>query len=288
MSVCLFIKPVEELLTGLGLEWVITALDIILIFVIARIAVGVVYRVLQSISARQRKRLGENDHALRRTETAITLMTALVKYAVYFIAIALSIGELGLGSAMASMLAAAGIGTLAIGIGAQSLIGDITTGLFMLFEDQIAVGDYVILAGVEGIVKDVSLRTVTVEGFTGENHIIPNGQIKEVTNFSRTDYIAYFEMEVSREADADRALDIMMEEMQKVYQASDDPAKKPPERVGIAKLLGNTMTLRVTMRCSALNQWSMVRTARLACNRRFVEENIPAPTERTRIFKEDA
>lgn len=287
MKACLFIKPVEEVLTNLGLEWVIAVLDIIIIFIIARIAVGIVNRVLQSISARQKKRLGENDHALRRTETAITLISALAKYVFYFVAIALAIGELGLGSAMASMLAAAGIGTLAIGIGAQSLIGDVTTGLFMLFEDQIAVGDYVILAGVEGIVKDVSLRTVTVEGFTGERHIIPNGQIKEVTNFSRTDYVAYFEMDVSREADADRALDIMMEEMQRVYDASDDPAKQPPEKVGIARLMGNTMTLRVTMRCSAMSQWGMVRAARIACNRRFLEENIPAPTERTRIIKEN-
>ena len=48
-------------------------------------------------------------------------------------------------------------------------------------------------------------------GFNGEKHIIPNGQIKEVTNFSRSDYIAFFDMEVSRDADADRALDILME-----------------------------------------------------------------------------
>ena len=185
---------------------------------------------------------------------------------------------------MASMLAAAGIGTLAIGLGAQSIISDVAAGLFIIFEDQIAVGDYVILAGVEGYVDEVSLRTITIRGFNGERHIIPNGQIKEVTNFSRTDYIAFFDMEVSRDADADRALDIMMEEAERIYQTSDDPAKKPPERLGIAAMAGNSMTLRIIIHCSAVRQWATLRAVRYACNRRFHEEGITAPEVLNRIL----
>ena len=285
MNICLLIAPLDDFLTGLGLGWCITVINILLIFIIARICVSVTAKVLKGISARYKARLGDDALAFRRTETAITLATGLSKYIFYFIALALSIGELGLGSAMASMLAAAGIGTLAIGLGAQSIIGDMVAGLFMLFEDQIAVGDYVILAGIEGFVDDVSLRTVTVRGFNGERHIIPNGQIKEVTNFSRTDFKVFFDMDVSRDADADRALAIMMEEAQKLYEASDDPAKKPPELLGISALQGTSMTLRIIMHCSAVNQWSLVRAARIACNRRFFEENIAAPQTVNRIVQ---
>lgn len=286
MNACLFIKPLDEKLTELGLGWAITVIDILLIFLLARICVALTGKLLRSISARYKKRLGDDDHAFRRTETALTLINGLAKYVFYFIAIALAIGELGLGSAMASMLAAAGIGTLAIGLGAQSIISDVAAGLFIIFEDQIAVGDYVILAGVEGYVDDVSLRTITIRGFNGERHIIPNGQIKEVTNFSRTDYIAFFDMEVSRDADADRALDIMMEEAERIYQTSDDPAKKPPERLGIAAMAGNSMTLRIIIHCSAVRQWATLRAVRYACNRRFHEEGITAPEVLNRILKD--
>ncbi len=284
MNLCLLIKPLDEKLGELGLGWAVTVIDILLIFIIARICVALTGKLLRGISARYKKRLGDDDHAFRRTETALTLINGLAKYVFYFIAIALAIGELGLGSAMASMLAAAGIGTLAIGLGAQSIISDVAAGLFIIFEDQIAVGDYVILAGVEGFVDEVSLRTITIRGFNGEKHIIPNGQIKEVTNFSRTDYIAFFDMEVSRDADADRALDIMMEEAHRIYEASDDPARKPPERLGIAEMAGNSMTLRIVMHCSAVNQWATLRAARYACNRRFHEEGIPAPQLLNRIL----
>lgn len=286
MNACLFIKPLDEKLTELGLGWAITVIDILLIFLLARICVALTGKLLRSISARYKKRLGDDDHAFRRTETALTLINGLAKYVFYFIAIALAIGELGLGSAMASMLAAAGIGTLAIGLGAQSIISDVAAGLFIIFEDQIAVGDYVILAGVEGYVDEVSLRTITIRGFNGERHIIPNGQIKEVTNFSRTDYIAFFDMEVSRDADADRALDIMMEEAERIYQTSDDPAKKPPERLGIAAMAGNSMTLRIIIHCSAVRQWATLRAVRYACNRRFHEEGITAPEVLNRILKD--
>ena len=286
MNACLFIKPLDEKLTELGLGWAITVIDILLIFLLARICVALTGKLLRSISARYKKRLGDDDHAFRRTETALTLINGLAKYVFYFIAIALAIGELGLGSAMASMLAAAGIGTLAIGLGAQSIISDVAAGLFIIFEDQIAVGDYVILAGVEGYVDEVSLRTITIRGFNGERHIIPNGQIKEVTNFSRTDYIAFFDMEVSRDADADRALDIMMEEAERIYQTSDDPAKKPPERLGIAAMAGNSMTLRIIIHCSAVRQWATLRAVRYACNRRFQEEGITAPEVLNRILKD--
>lgn len=284
MNACLFIKPLDEKLTELGLGWAVAVIDILLIFLLARICVALTGKLLRSISARYKKRLGDDDHAFRRTETALTLINGLAKYVFYFIAIALAIGELGLGSAMASMLAAAGIGTLAIGLGAQSIISDVAAGLFIIFEDQIAVGDYVILAGVEGYVDEVSLRTITIRGFNGERHIIPNGQIKEVTNFSRTDYIAFFDMEVSRNTDADRALDIMMEEAERIYQTSDDPAKKPPERLGIAAMAGNSMTLRIIIHCSAVRQWATLRAVRYACNRRFHEEGITAPEVLNRIL----
>ena len=171
--VVLLIPALDALMDSLNLGWISTLINIVLAFVLARILTQLTGKVLQKTYKRRALRFAHDDTAARRIETGVTLCQGIAKYVFYFIAVAISIGELGLTSAMASMLAAAGIGTLAIGIGAQSLIGDITSGFFMLFEDELAVGDYVLVAGVEGIVEEVTLRTVTVRGFRGEKNIIP-------------------------------------------------------------------------------------------------------------------
>ena len=205
----LLIPALDALMDSLNLGWISTLINIVLAFVLARILTQLTGKVLQKTYKRRALRFAHDDTAARRIETGVTLCQGIAKYVFYFIAVAISIGELGLTSAMASMLAAAGIGTLAIGIGAQSLIGDITSGFFMLFEDELAVGDYVLIAGVEGIVEEVTLRTVTVRGFRGEKNIIPNGQIKAIVNYSRDDYLAVIELSVAPEADAERALEIL-------------------------------------------------------------------------------
>ena len=196
----LLIPALDALMDSLNLGWISTLINIVLAFVLARILTQLTGKVLQKTYKRRALRFAHDDTAARRIETGVTLCQGIAKYVFYFIAVAISIGELGLTSAMASMLAAAGIGTLAIGIGAQSLIGDITSGFFMLFEDELAVGDYVLIAGVEGIVEEVTLRTVTVRGFRGEKNIIPNGQIKAIVNYSRDDYLAVIELAVAPEA----------------------------------------------------------------------------------------
>lgn len=87
--------------------------------------------------------------------------------------------------------------------------------MFLLFEDQLSVGDYVSIGGVEGTVEEMTLRTVTLQGWRGEKTMIPNGQVKTVVNYSRRDYLAVVEMNIAQEADADRAMAIMHEELER-------------------------------------------------------------------------
>ena len=88
------------------------------------------------------------------------------------------------------MLAGAGIVGLAVGFGAQSLVKDVITGFFIVFEDQFAVGDQVQIGQSNGVVEEIGLRTTKVKSYTGELHIIPNGNILEVINYSIYNSIA--------------------------------------------------------------------------------------------------
>ena len=275
----LLIPALDALMDSLNLGWISTLINIVLAFVLARILTQLTGKVLQKTYKRRALRFAHDDTAARRIETGVTLCQGIAKYVFYFIAVAISIGELGLTSAMASMLAAAGIGTLTIGIGAQSLIGETTSGVFMLFEDELAVGDYVLVAGVEGIVEEVTLRTVTVRGFRGEKNIIPNGQIKAIVNYSRDDYLAVIELSVAPEADAERALEILYEEAVQVYETMKEQGAQPPERVGIMSVNDRGVVLRVTMKANAMQQWSIARETIRRARVRFREEGIPTPHE---------
>lgn len=259
------------------LEWLSSLVNILLVFLLAGVLTRLSSRLARRMAKGRLSRYSQDDTAARRLETGLSIFEGLAKYVFYFIAAAIAIGELGLTSTMTSMLAAAGIGSLALGIGAQSLIRDIAAGFFILFEGILSVGDYVLVAGVEGIVEDVNLRTVTVRGFRGEKNVIPNGAISTITNYSRDDYLAVIELAVAQEADADRALDILYEEALAVYEKMKDDGVQKPDRVGITQVAESGVTLRVTMKASAMQQWAISRETIRRARLRYREAGIRTP-----------
>ncbi len=284
MPVSLFIKQLDDLLAENGLAFVSTVLDIVITFALAWLIVALVQRAARSLVSRRAS--GLEEMKARRLTTAVTLITHAVKYVAYFIAIAIAVGELGYAGAMNSMLAAAGIGSLAVGIGAQSIIKDVTAGLTLLFEDQLAVGDYISAAGVTGTVEAITLRATTVRCYGGEVSVIPNGSITVLTNYSRTDSLAIVEFPIAYEADAERALALMREEAEAYHAELGDIAVEKPEVVGAVQLSGGEMVLRAVQRVKPLEHWAVQRelTRRIAA--RFVQEGIALPRTRVQMAGE--
>ena len=284
MPVSLFIKQLDDLLAENGLAFVSTVLDIVITFALAWLIVALVQRAARSLVSRRAS--GLEEMKARRLTTAVTLITHAVKYVAYFIAIAIAVGELGYAGAMNSMLAAAGIGSLAVGIGAQSIIKDVTAGLTLLFEDQLAVGDYISAAGVTGTVEAITLRATTVRCYGGEVSVIPNGSITVLTNYSRTDSLAIVEFPIAYEADAERAPALMREEAEAYHAQLGDIAVEKPEVVGAVQLSGGEMVLRVVQRVKPLEHWAVQRelTRRIAA--RFVQEGIALPRTRVQMAEE--
>ncbi|MDR3121500.1 MAG: mechanosensitive ion channel family protein [Clostridiales bacterium] len=119
---------------------------------------------------------------VRKIDTARTIVLGLYKYTVLVVTAFFILQTFHVN--LASVLTLAGIGGLAVGIGAQSLVKDILTGAFVWFEDQYAVGDTIRVANLTGTVEDFNLRTTKIRGENGELHIIPNSEIRIVTNFT--------------------------------------------------------------------------------------------------------
>src|SRR5690625_6943781 len=93
-----------------------------------------------------------------------------------------------------ALLAGAGIAGLAIGFGAQSLVKDVISGFFIIFEDQFSVGDYILINNLEGTVEEIGLRTTKVQSWTGEQHIIQNGDISMVIIYSIHNGLSFVEL----------------------------------------------------------------------------------------------
>jgi small conductance mechanosensitive channel len=165
----------------------------------------------------------------KKLDTAKTISLSLYKYAVAAVAALMLLQTFGIN--MASVLAVAGIGGLAIGIGAQSLVKDLLNGLLIWFEDQYAVGDAITVTGLSGVVEDFSLRATKIRGLNGDLHIVPNSEIHSVTNSSKGFKRVIIDVGLPQGGDPDEAIGILESELA-------DAKKAVPGMTGDARVLG--------------------------------------------------
>ncbi len=183
-------------------EQVIDAsIEILLILLVSWIAVRLGKKFIKKVFLiRMRSPL---SHSERRQRTISRLLQSVISYVVYFSAIIGILSSLNI--KVAGLLAGAGIVGLAIGFGAQSLVKDVITGFFIIFEDQFGVGDYIKINAAEGTVVEIGLRTTKINGGTGEQFIIPNGAIGEVVNYSVNNSKIFIDLQMSTDADFEKA-----------------------------------------------------------------------------------
>ncbi len=195
----------------------------------------------------------------RRAQTLRALLRSVLTYAIYFIAALMILETVGVRTG--SILASAGIVGLAVGFGAQNLVRDIITGFFIIFEDQFTVGDYVTTAGVMGVVEELGLRTTRIREWTGQLHIIPNGEITKVTNFNRGPMLAVVLMPVPYDEPLDQVMEVLRREAEQAR--GEDPAiLEVPVVQGVVEMNDAGVVIRVVARTAAGEQWRVERELR--------------------------
>ncbi|BBI36790.1 mechanosensitive ion channel family protein [Cohnella abietis] len=217
-------------------------LRVILIIVISRIALIAINKFINHVTNEKKsKRLKLRT---RRVQTMGKLLKNAASYIINFVAILLVLGEFHI--EIAPLLAGAGVIGLAIGFGAQSLVKDVITGFFIILEDQFAVGDVVQTGSFKGTVEMIGLRATRIRNWTGEIHIIPNGSINEITNFSVNPLLAVIDITISY----DNSIEELMLSIRNVLtRINDSNITGTPEVLGIQTLALNQMTIRITARC---------------------------------------
>ena len=199
------------------------------------------------------------NHSERRQKTILKLLQSVLSYLVYFSAIMAILSALNI--QIAGLLAGAGIAGLAIGFGAQSLVKDVITGFFIIFEDQFGVGDYIKLNTAEGTVIEIGLRTTKIKGITGEQFIIPNGLITDVINYSINNSKIMIDMQVALDANIEK-VEVIIQNYLNTMPELYEELVGAPKFLGVANTTATEATIRITVETLPLQQHGIARIIR--------------------------
>ncbi len=219
----------------------------------------------------------------RKVNTLRALVHSVLKYTVYFVT---GLTVLGQFVDTTSILATAGIGGLAIGFGAQSLVKDVISGFFILFEDQYAVGDFVTIGDTTGTVEEIGLRITKIRGFKGDLTIIPNGQVQKVVNYTRGNALAVVDISVPYETDINKAIKLIEDVAQKYAQENKNIVEQP-QVLGIMDMGDSQITIRAVARTLPLKHWEIERELKKRIKEAFDEEEIGVPYPRRVIIQSE-
>ena len=234
--------------------------------------------LISRMTARQIKKSEDMpEMQARRVQTMMTMTRSTLRYIVYGICALMILAQLGFGNAINNLLLSAGNGSLALGIGAQSLIKDVVTGFFMMFEKQFSVGDYVKLDDVEGTVTATAMRVTYLKNFAGQQIIIPNGSIGRVINYSRTDSLAKITVGTPYEADTRQVMEVLDQAVKAYAEEVKDILVEQPKIQGITDLADSSVNITVVCRTLPCRHWEVERGLRLAVKEALDEAGIGIP-----------
>ncbi|CDZ75450.2 mechanosensitive ion channel family protein [Peptoniphilus sp. ING2-D1G] len=214
-----------------------------------------------------------------RVLTVVKLIDKIVKVVIYFLAITISLDIVGINTS--SIIATVGLGSLALSFGAQSLVKDVINGFFLILEDQYSVGDSVVIEDKIGIVEELGIRTTTIRDFSGDLHIIPNGEIKIVTNKQRGQMRAKVDFSVDISEDPKRIIKLLKEKIAYLYD--DKRSVKEPSIWGVTKNSDDGYNITVVAYADPPNQYDIEYEIRQKVVELFIEEGINPPKFRTEV-----
>jgi len=245
------------------------------------------YRVVRLAARRIEVAVDDGDDSVttlreRRGQTIAQLLRSVGRVVILAIAVLLTFNvfiDIG------PILAGAGILGLAVSFGAQSLVKDVISGFFILFENQFAIGDVIEVAGKSGLVEKMTLRVVQLRDAEGIMHVVPNGEIKVVSNKTRGWSRAVVDVGVPYDENVDRAIEVLRDEAaqfstDKTWGAQLDG---PVEVLGVESLSDSAVVLRTTIRTQPGSQWNVAREFRRRIKNRFDQESLEIPFPQRRV-----
>lgn len=253
----------------------------------------IAYRIIKAMVRKFEKKVRTEEAVVpseleKRAKTLARIIQTCLIGVVAVIAIMMIIRELGLD--IGPILAGAGILGLAVGFGAQTLVKDVISGFFILMEDQYRVGDVVEVAGIGGLVEQMSLRVTILRDLEGKVHYIPNGSISTATNMTKEWSRAVLDIGVAYKEDPDVVMNVLREvgdEMKK------DPAYssvilEPLQILGVSDFADSAVVIKVMFKTLPLKQWDVGREFRRRVKKTFDAKGIEIPFPHVTLYMGEA
>jgi small conductance mechanosensitive channel len=278
---------------GLGtLDWLLSGPGRAVIAVLARVAaiLAVAVAAWEIVGGSLERRLqetGPDGQALVRSARTRTLMSVArnaLLVVVSVISVLMILAELGIN--ITPLLAGAGVVGLAVGFGAQKLVQDVITGVFILFQDLMVVGDVVKLGDRAGVVEGISIRTVRIRDLSGTVHTIPFSAIDTVSNLTRDFSFYVFDVGVAYREDVDQVMELLREVGEELRSDPDFAPMilEPLEVFGVDAFADSAVVIKARFKTVPLKQWSVGREFNRRMKHRFDAEGIEIPFPHLSVY----
>lgn len=259
-----------------------TVLKIIIVLSVMYVTVKLGNKIINKYVSKQKNFKISLDE--KKAKTIGAILKSVLKYGIYFFGIFTIITVISPKIGITG-LTFAGIGGVALGLGAQSIIKDMINGFFILFEDQFAVGDYINIDDKSGIVESIELRITKIRDFNGDLHIIPNGLITKITNHSKGNARIIIDTDIAYDENINRVMDILSELCER-FKNENSVIVEGPSVQGITNIKNDRVTIRIAARTKTMAQWDIEMKLRKEIWEILMRENIKIPYSSVKILKE--
>ncbi len=256
---------------------------IIAITLLASVGVG---EVIPGVITRTiNRRFGETDDEVKkRSNTLSGVLISTIQVFIFLIAIFMILSELDLD--IGPVLAGAGVIGIAIGFGAQSLVKDLLSGLFIIIENQYCVGDVVKIADVSGVVESMNLRRTVLRDLDGIVHIVPNGEIRVASNFTKEWSRVNLDISVAYGEDLDHVISVINRVGKEL---AEDPQWAPmiitaPQALRVNNLGDSGIDIKILGDTKPIQQWAVMGELRKRLKKAFDDEGIEIPWPHTKVY----
>jgi small-conductance mechanosensitive channel len=255
---------------GIGAR-LVSALATVTVAVIVAVTI---WEFTQAVLERQVGRVGDGQYRSLRLLTLLPLLRSTLLVAILTVVGLTALSQIGVN--IAPLLAGAGIAGIAIGFGAQHLVQDVITGIFVLFENAIQIGDGVTVAGLSGSVEQLSVRTLRLRASDGSVHIIPFSSVTSITNSNRGLGNAAIVVTVAFHEDTDRVMEVLTEIAagMRVEEAFQSLIRGDLQIFGVDQVRPWGVTITGQIVCTDSGRWPVQREFNRRMKKRFEELQI--------------
>jgi len=224
----------------------------------------------------------------KRAETISSVLQRLATVIIVLVTILMLLGELGVNTT--PLLTSLGVIGVALGFGAQQLVGDLLAGCFHIFENQIRIGDVAVINGTGGAVQEIHLRTTVLRSLDGTVHVFRNGSISTLSNMTKRFSYYVVDLGVAYKEDTDRVCQVVREVVDEMQQDEQHGASilEPVEILGVDSFADSAVVIKLRIKTLPVKQWEVGREFRRRIKYRFDQEGIEIPFPHLSVYMGEA